>query len=102
MESRRAFLTITAVGLAGVGVGSVGSANAQAMVVETDPQPAALGYKANTEQVDQKKFPKHTAEQKCLNCQLYQSKAADNGACAIFPGKLVAAAGWCSAYVKKA
>jgi hypothetical protein len=37
-----------------------------------------------------------------VNCQLYQTKAADNGGCTIFPGKLVAAAGWCSAYQKKA
>ncbi|MBM3409442.1 MAG: iron permease, partial [Betaproteobacteria bacterium] len=43
-----------------------------------------------------------TAEQKCVNCQLYQSKSADSGSCAVFPGKLVAAAAWCNAYQKKA
>ncbi|MBU6188915.1 MAG: high-potential iron-sulfur protein [Betaproteobacteria bacterium] len=59
-------------------------------------------FKANTAQVDQKKYPKHTAEQKCVNCQLYQSKSADSGACAVFPGKLIAAAAWCNAYQKKA
>lgn len=102
MNNRRAFLATTVCGIAGISVVTVGHVNAQTMVAETDPQAAALGYKANTAQVDQKKFPKHTAEQKCSNCQLYQSKAADNGACTIFPGKMVAAAGWCSAYQKKA
>ena len=102
MNKRRAFLATTVCGVAGMSVLTVGPASAQTMVAETDPQAAALGYKANTAQVDQKKFPKHNAEQKCASCQLYQSKAADNGGCTIFPGKLVAAAGWCSAYQKKA
>ena len=39
----------------------------------------------------------------CANCQLYTGSAdAEWGPCAIFPGKLVASAGWCSAWVKKA
>ena len=39
----------------------------------------------------------------CSNCQLYTGDAgADWGPCAIFPGKHVSAAGWCSAWVKKA
>ena len=102
MNKRRAFLATTVGGLAGISVVTVGPVSAQTMVAETDPQAAALGYKANTAQVDQKKFPKHNAEQKCVNCQLYQSKSADSGACAVFPGKLVAAAAWCNAYQKKA
>ena len=102
MNKRRAFLATTVCGFAGISVVTVGPVSAQTMVAETDPQAAALGYKANTAQVDQKKFAKHNAEQKCVNCQLYQSKAADNGACTIFPGKLVAEEGWCCAYHKKA
>ena len=102
MNNRRVFLATTVCGFAGISVVTVGPVSAQAMVAETDPQAAAQGYKANTAQVDQKKFVKHNAEQKCVNCQLYQSKAADNGTCTIFPGKLVAAAGWCTAYQKKA
>lgn len=102
MKNRRAFLATTVRSLGGISILAVGQAQAQSMVAETDPQAAALGYKANTAQVDQKKFPKHTAEQKCANCQLYQSKSANDGGCSIFPGKLVAAAAWCSAYQKKA
>ncbi len=39
----------------------------------------------------------------CANCQLYSAGAgAAWGPCAIFPGKQVAGAGWCSAWVKRA
>ena len=42
-------------------------------------------------------------ENVCGNCQLYTGPAdAEWGPCAIFPGKQVANAGWCSAWVKKA
>lgn len=43
------------------------------------------------------------ADSNCANCQLYTGAAGpDWGPCAIFPGKQVAAAGWCSAWVKRA
>lgn len=78
-------------------------AQAQARVDEKDPQAASLGYVADTTKVDAKKYPKHAASQKCSNCQLYSGKPADPaGPCSIFPGKQVAANGWCSAWVKKA
>ena len=73
------------------------------MLDEKDPQAAALGYVADTTKADLKKFPKHTNDQKCSNCQLFQGKATDaSGACALFAGKHVAANGWCSAWAKKA
>lgn len=73
-----------------------------AKVEETDAQAAALGYRADTAKVDEKKYPKHAAAQKCANCQLFQGKAGDAaGGCPIFAGKQVSAAGWCSAWAKK-
>jgi hypothetical protein len=78
-------------------------ARAQTMVNEKDPQAVALGYVADTTKADAKKFPKHAAAQKCLNCQLYSGKPADaSGGCPLFAGKQVAGNGWCSAYIKKA
>ena len=58
-----------------------------------DPQAKALSYVHES--------PK--ADNDCTNCQLYLG-ASDSewGPCAIFPGKRVAGAGWCSAWVKKA
>lgn len=68
---------------------------------EDDPQAQALGYKHEAGDVDAAKFPQRTDDQLCSNCQLYQG-ADDWGPCGIFPGKVVAANGWCSAWVKKA
>jgi len=70
---------------------------------EKDPLAASLGYVADTAKADAKKYPKHTKDQKCANCVLYQGKAGDAAAiCPIFSGKQVAAAGWCASWAKKA
>ena len=42
-----------------------------------------------------------TEGQLCSNCQLFKGEK-EWGECAIFPGKEVAAKGWCQAWVKKA
>jgi hypothetical protein len=99
-SNRRVFIMSL---VAGSSVLAASAARAQAVLSETDPQAVALGYKADTTKVDQKKFPKHEASQTCGNCQLYQGKPADaTGGCPLFAGKLVAKNGWCSAWVKKA
>ena len=42
-------------------------------------------------------------EKLCKNCQLYTGEAdAEWGPCAIFPGKLVNAEGWCKSWIVKA
>jgi len=82
-----------------------GLAMAQAKAVElseTDPQAVSLGYKADATKVDKAKYKNYQAGQLCSNCNLFKAEAnAANGACAIFPGKNVAAKGWCSAWIKK-
>ena len=63
-----------------------------AMVSADDPTAKALSYTA-----------KSTKEgQTCANCSLYQGGTAASGPCPIFPGKDVAAAGWCTSWVAKA
>lgn len=99
-SSRRQFIIYSAAGAASLAIG--GQANAQAALSETDPQAAALGYKADAATVDKAKFPKYQAGQDCSNCTLYASKSADAGTCNIFAGKMVQAKGWCNAWVKKA
>lgn len=105
-STRRVFVQrLAATGTVGLGALQAMPAMAQAaaMVDEKSPQAAGLGYAADTTKVDAKKYPKHTAEQKCANCQLFGGKPADKaGNCPLFAGKQVAASGWCSAYVKKA
>ncbi len=100
-NTRRQFLILSAAGAATLSLSNL--TQAQAMVAETDPQAQGLGYKADTTKADAKKYPKHTNEQKCSNCALYQGKAGSAaGGCGIFAGKQVAANGWCSAWAKKA
>jgi hypothetical protein len=70
-------------------------------LAESDPQAMALGYKHAAGDVDQSAFPRYEQGQLCSNCTLYQRQAGEEewGGCQIFPGKLVNANGWCSAYV---
>ena len=99
-STRRTFLMQVAV--AGTAL-AASQAQAQAKLDEKDPQAVALGYVADTTKADQKKFPKHTKDQKCNNCALFQGKAADaTGGCPLFGVKHVVAGGWCSAWAKKA
>lgn len=101
-SNRRVFMLQVAAGGSAL---MLATAHAQTapMVNEKDAQPMALGYAADSIKVDAKKFPKHTAAQQCSNCALYTGKAGEaTGPCGIFPGKHVAAKGWCSAYAKKA
>jgi hypothetical protein len=100
MTNRREFIVQFSLGSSMLAAGSTFAQGA--MVAETDPQAAALGYKADASKADKTKFPKYAAGQQCGNCALYQGKAADaSGPCSIFAGKQVTAKGWCSAYTKK-
>ncbi len=100
-SNRRIFMQLVAIST--TGAAATAFAQAPALVNEKDPAAVGLGYAADTTKVDAKKYPKHTKEQNCGNCQLYAGKPKEAaGACPLFAGKQVAAKGWCSAYVKKA
>ena len=100
-NTRRQFILLSAAGACTLALN--GKVQAQAMVAETDPQAAALGYKANATTVDKVKYPKYAAGQVCANCALFQGKAdVSAGGCSLFAGKQVASKGWCSAHAKKA
>ena len=108
-NDRRA--TIKRLALAGLGVGATAaivtrspgaSADSHLMRLDEDSGPAqALGYKHDAANVDAEKYPQSQGDNKiCASCQLYQAVTNDGwGACPIFAGKLVAANGWCSAWV---
>jgi hypothetical protein len=101
MTQRREFILQVALGSTALLASQVHAA--APMVADSDPQAAALGYKADATKVDKTKFPKYAAGQACASCALYQGKPADAaGACPLFAGKQVAGKGWCSAYAKKA
>ncbi|MBL7004949.1 MAG: high-potential iron-sulfur protein [Gammaproteobacteria bacterium] len=88
-KSRRTLLkglvSIPVVTLAGI------SAAQAAMLATNDPMAMALQYTASSTMADKT----------CANCALYQGGAAATGACPIFAGKDVAAAGWCASWVIK-
>jgi hypothetical protein len=100
-NTRRSFLLhVAATGSAIVALPALA---APASLDPKDPQAVALGYVADTTHADAKKYPKHTAAQKCSGCQLYGGAAgAATGPCPIYAGKLVSANGWCSSWIKKA
>jgi len=75
---------------------------AVALLDETSEKAVALAYVSDAKRTDATKYKNYAAGQVCSNCALFQGKASDASApCPLFPGSLVAAKGWCSAYSKK-
>jgi hypothetical protein len=70
---------------------------------EKEPAAVALGYVEDAVRADKVKFKNYVAGSQCSDCGNYLGQSGDPaGACKIFPGKNVAAKGWCSAWIKKA
>jgi hypothetical protein len=91
--SRRSLLKgFVAIPVAAVAAGFQTSAHAAPMVSVDDPMAKALGYTEKSA-VDGKS---------CANCQLYSGTGGASGPCTIFPGKEVAATGYCNSWVAKA
>ena len=65
----------------------------------TIQQAVALKYVHDVAEVDPA-TPRFDPSQNCANCaQIQGDEGAEWRPCAIFPGKLVAAKGWCSVWV---
>ncbi len=105
--NRRRFIKVAVIGAATIPfAGMLASQSAFASdlpkLEEDNAQAVALGYVHDTNAVDQGRYPQHTAEQNCANCNLIQGADGEEWRpCAIFPGKAVAADGWCAAWVRK-
>jgi hypothetical protein len=95
--SRRLFLQrLSFVSLAPLAAGAarVTHAGDAALLAANSPEAKAVQY---TE--DAKKAKGATPGATCATCALYQGTyGSDQGACQIFPGKQVKAAGWCSSW----
>lgn len=108
IENRRQFLKFAVVGAVAAPLAARLIAQpafaADLPPLELDnPTAKALGYVEDHTKVDAKKYPKHTPEQDCLNCKFYTGAAgAARGPCTLFPGKSVAAKGWCVSHLDKA
>lgn len=88
---------------AGSSAGDAAGGDGRPKLALDDPQAKALGYVHDATNVDQSKYPRYQPGQACSNCALFQASGDEQWAgCSIFPGKLVNAAGWCSAYAPAA
>lgn len=99
--NRREFTRRCAALAAASALPAVAQAEDLPKVDENGPQAQALGYRHDASTVDTAKYANFAAGNLCSNCQLYQG-GAEWGKCGIFPGQVVNANGWCSAWVKKA
>ena len=101
---RRKFIQLSAAGAVGclAVAGRQASAEDLPKVSEDDPMAQAMRYTHDASTVDPSTRANPAADQTCDNCALVQG--ADGEAwrpCQIFPGKLVAGAGWCSVWAPK-
>jgi hypothetical protein len=72
---------------------------AEERLSEDDAQAQALNYRHDASKVE---HADHQEGQTCANCQLYTDASAEEwGPCGAFPGKLVNANGWCTAWVPR-
>ena len=103
--ARRQFLQLSAVAAAGCIAGTSREALAQDLpkVSEDDPMAKGMRYTHDASTVDPSTRANPAADQNCANCALIQGNDGDEWRpCQIFPGKLVAANGWCSVWAPKA
>ena len=96
INNRRVFMLHTLVGASVVATAHQAHASSETDAVkETDAYPKSMGFRLNTANVDKVKYPRHTLEQRCSECQLYSSKAGDpTGNCSFFK-RVVPVDGWC-------
>ena len=104
-QSRRQFI-LQSVGVSTVLYLQFMSSNALAhsgLLDEGEQDAQALGYKAESSKVDEQKYPRHDASQRCASCGWFKGHSGDaSGPCALYPAnKYVVANGWCSAWLKK-
>ncbi|NCF50002.1 high-potential iron sulfur protein 2 [Gammaproteobacteria bacterium] len=102
--ARRQFIQLSAVAAAGCLVHPGREAQAQDLpqLAEDDPMAQAMKYTHDASTVDPSTRANPAADQNCANCALIQGNDGDEWRpCQIFPGKAVAAAGWCSVWAPK-
>jgi len=100
LVSRRVLVKTLTLGMAAVSLRSAQAGGAEPQKLDVkDPAAVALGYVENAAQEDVKKYPAFVKGSNCENCLQLQGKAgSDYRPCTLFPGKLVAVSGWCSAW----
>jgi hypothetical protein len=65
---------------------------------EQDVAAKAYAYQQDARSVDPRLFPGYRRGQSCSTCALIELGSARMRGCSLFPGRLVAAAGWCRSW----
>ena len=102
--ARRKFIQLSAAAAAGALVtpGRKASAEELPQLAEDDPMAVAMKYTHDASTVDPASRANPAEDQTCANCALIQGADGDEWRpCQIFPGKAVAAGGWCSVWAPK-
>lgn len=102
--TRRGFVSAAAVAIPAAAILSGRDALAETAKPKLDPNDPvakALMYVEDAAKVDKSKAPNFKPGQDCANCLQLQGASGDYRPCNAFPGKLVSAKGWCSAWVAK-
>ena len=105
--SRRELLKTAASAAAALGAVQLGWADETEKLphlTDSNPAAASLEYTEDTNTVDARKFPKHTAAQRCANCRYFEIASVRSGPyapCQLYPGNAVNINGWCAGYVAK-
>ena len=103
-QARRRFLKLAIAGVTAPLCGGlmIRRARAQERVSEDDELAQELGYRHDASAVDPSEWPTFEEGQICANCQLSEGAEGEEwGPCQIFGGQLVAAAGWCQAWIPR-
>ncbi|MFT5392256.1 MAG: hypothetical protein ACI8PT_002453 [Gammaproteobacteria bacterium] len=102
-KNRRHFIKVSLAGAAALQLATVARGAGAAGLPhldEADPSAKALAYVHDASAVSAQ--TRGDASRACSSCRFYTSPAEAWGPCALFPGKAVAAAGWCKAWVARA
>ena len=65
---------------------------------EQDAAAKAVAYQQDARKVDPRLCPTYRRGQSCTTCALIEFGTAPMRGCSLFPGKLIAAAGWCNVW----
>lgn len=99
-SNRRVFMMQVAVGAGALAASH--QALAQEKLAVTDSYAKSMGFVLDTKTVDAKRWKKHTAEQQCSKCQLWDGKPTDAfAACSFFGDQHTPAGGWCKNFKVK-
>jgi len=96
-EERRRFMIHVLAASAAVACGA-NRAIAADRLDPADPYARSLDFRLRTEEVDPAKYPKHTAEQRCQTCRLWDGGDKDSGSCSYFDGAITPKTAWCRSY----